>query len=326
MLTKKQLKLRNSALFASEIVALFPEYAPPYARSILELYAEKTGVGSLREHSNASTDAGNFLEKPIADLWVRDRRAAGEIIKLKKVRESRVVDVSGLRIGATPDFLVSNNFEVVGDNNDALECKYVSPQESEAWKEDTPYHVLLQCAVQSLVWKFQLVHIAAWIGSAASRVANIYEQNRDLEQLIVERGKWFWEIVQARAWHERLPELPEVHAEIKARFAAKLFPENSEPPVAANQDDLAAFEQYLMLDANKAEIEKQMFGIRATAALRMRNAGSIVGPDGKKLFYKKITPAGEVTPKPYFRKESITVLCNKPRTKAQIYEVENEMP
>lgn len=313
MLTRKQLAQRKQALWASEIVALFPEYAPSYARNILEVYAEKTGVGSLREHSNANTAAGDFLEKPIAELWARDQRAAGEIVKLKKVRESRVNDAYGFALGATPDFHLEATRR-------ALECKYVHPIAASEWDDDAPYHVILQCAVQVLVWKFEIVHIAAWIGSAATRQARTYEPSRELEQLIIERGKWFWEIVQTRAWHERLPELPEVHAEIKARFAARLFPENTEPLVAANESDIAAFENYLTLDAQKSELEKQMLEIRAAAALRMKNAGAIVGPDGKKIFYKKITPAGEVTPKPYFRKESIVVLANKPRTRAEVYD------
>lgn len=317
-LTKKQLALRKQALWASEIVGLFPEYALPYHRNILEIYAEKTGVGSLREHSNANTAAGDFLEKPIAELWAREHGKP----KIVKVRESRLKDY-GFPLGATPDFLVNPRREKNPISPEALECKYVHPLDGETWKDDTPYHVLLQCAVQALVWRFHVVHIAAWIGSAATRVANVYEPVKELEELIIERGKWFWEIVQTRAWHERLPELPEVHAEIKARFAARLFPGNTEPPVQADETDIAAFENYLALNIQKSDIESKMLEIRTAAALRMKNAGSIVGPDGKKIFYKKITPAAHVKPKPYDRKESVVVLANKPRNLAEIYEVEN---
>lgn len=316
-LSKKQLAKRNSALFASEIVALFPEYAPSYARNILEVYAEKTGVGSLREHSNANTDVGNFLEKPIAELWARDRRAAGEIIKLQKVRESRVVDVSGIALGATPDFLLQPPRRM-----EALECKYVHPIAASEWDEDAPYHVLLQCAMQRLVWQVEAVHIAAWIGSAATREARIYEPNHDLEKLIIDRCKWFWQdIVTPRAWHAHLPEREEINEEIKKRFLVKLFPTNDEPPIAANETDFEIFELWKSAKKSERAAKAEVDRIANLALNRLGNADAVIAPDGKKLWSKVckkayIVPEHEVKP-------SVYVQINLTRKRAEIYEAEN---
>lgn len=315
-LTKKQLALRQQYLWASEYVALFPEYAMPYQRSVLELYAEKTGMGSLREAKGKAIDAGNFWEDTIARAWAKENG-----YKLFKGQSEIRPDEFGFPLGATPD-RIACKMPANKTRREGVEAKNIGLQDAGVWGEEphgAAYHVLIQATIQTMVCKFPIVHIPICIGGNDRRCYE-YEPQNELVQLCVERGKWFWEIVTTRAWHERLPELPEVHAEIKARFAAKLFQQNTEPPVAANEDDLVAFENYLALDRQKTEIENKMLEIRAAAALKMKNAGCIVGPDGKKLFYKKITPAAHVEPKPYYRKESIVVLANKPRMRAEVYD------
>lgn len=320
-LSRKQISQRKPRVyFASDLPGLFPEYAASYNKSILELYAEHTGIGPLRKFSgNASTDAGDFLEKPIAQMWARDKKLAGEPVQIKKVRESRVVSMSGLQLGATPDFIAEKNL-VKDPWRHAVECKYVNPMLEYQWEDDAPFHVLLQVSQQTLVWKFESVAIAAWIGSAANRRAYSYTPNQELEQNVVERWKWFDEIVAKRLWHERLPDTEEISEEIKKRFLIKIFPGTNAPDIAATDSDLQLFELWKSAKLAADTAQKEMERIANLALQRMGNAGKVIGPDGKALWRKVKKDGYEV--KAHTVSASTFVQLVTPRNKKEVYEKE----
>jgi len=319
-LSRKQISQRKPRVyFASDLPGLFPEYAASYNKSILELYAEHTGIGPLRKFSgNASTDAGDFLEKPIAQMWARDKKLAGEPVQIKKVRESRVVSVSGLQLGATPDFIAEKN--LADPWRHAVECKYVSPMLEYQWEDDAPFHVLLQVAQQAVVWKFEGVAIAAWIGSAANRRAYSYTPNKELEQNVVERWKWFDEIVAKRSWHERLPDMEEVSNEIKRRFLVKIFPGTNDPDIAATESDLQLFELWKSAKIAADTTQKESERLANLALQRMGNSGKVIGPDGKALWRKVNREAYDV--KPHRVEASTFVQLVTPRAKKEVYKEE----
>lgn len=313
-LSKKQLKLRSSALFASEIVALFPEYAMPYQKNVLELYAEKTGVGSLREAKGKAIDAGNFWEDTIARAWAKENG-----YKLFKGQTSiRPEDEFGFPLGATPD-RIACKMPAEKTRREGVEAKNVGLQDSSVWGEEpagAAFHVIIQTAVQVMVCKFPVVHIPICIGGNDRRTYR-YESNHELEQLIVERGKWFWEIIKTRAWHERLPELPEITEEIKRRFLVKLFPTNQEPPIQATQEDITLYDDWGTAKAELKQIEEREKYFANLALTRLGNSNAIIAPDGKKLFSKVVKAGGWV--ERFYRKESVYPQINLPRKRAEVY-------
>lgn len=313
-LSKKQLAMRPKALWASEIIALFPEYAPAYAKNILEVYAEKTGIGRLRDHSNQATAAGKFWEDTIARAWAKENG-----YKIQRAYSAINDETHGLPLGATPDRL-ARKIPLKNDTPfEGLECKNVGIQESDLWNEPA-YHVLIQVATQALVWDFPRVHIAICIGGVDRR-SYTYERNDELEKIIIDRGRWFWkEIIEPRAWHERLPELPEITEEIKRRFLIKLFPTNGEPPIQATAKDFGIFEGWVRAKKNLErwkEAEKQYGNM---ALEQLRNASAVIGPDGKKLFSKVVREGKWV--ERFYREETVYPMLNLPRKHAEVYQNE----
>lgn len=188
------------------------------------------------------------------------------------------------------------------------------------WEDDAPFHVLLQVSQQTLVWKFESVAIAAWIGSAANRRAYSYTPNQELEQNVVERWKWFDEIVAKRLWHERLPDTEEISEEIKKRFLIKIFPGTNAPDIAATDSDLQLFELWKSAKLAADTAQKEMERIANLALQRMGNAGKVIGPDGKALWRKVKKDGYEV--KAHTVSASTFVQLVTPRNKKEVYEKE----
>jgi len=180
--------LRKRDVTASVVGALFGvhEY-----KSIYELWHELTGGPTLPRASNELMERGNDFEEAVGKRVGRDHPEW----KIRKARH--YYRHPGLRLGATPDFLMTNR----NGNRGVLQVKTVSPFSFKRRWTDTlvPQWIILQTLVEMMLTQSTWgIICAAEIGDNVYR-RHYYEvpRNARAERRIRETVAAFWRAVEA---------------------------------------------------------------------------------------------------------------------------------
>lgn len=295
-LSQKQLKLRQQGLGSSDVVALFPDIAPSYWKSMSELYLSKTGGLPRKNTETDRTRAGHRFEGAIAEEFAERHN-----VKIFDPKQT-VIHRKEPWMMATPDRLINDGkksiYGAVG-----VECKNVGEQNAGRWNEGPPPFVLLQTLWQMLVLESNRWWIAGCIGGWDFRFHEVtLEENRELAEVLLARARKFWfDVVIPKRWQE----LPVDDSEAYRKLLAKQT-EHRDTAVTLN-DDMEHVYQKAQIAAGNAsywkrelEVAKNMLWKYAGGATELVTArGERVG----RVIYRKAysRPAVDYPESKYFK-------------------------
>lgn len=256
------LAYRKRDVTASDIGALFGCH--PY-RSALNVYADKTGEGVDRG-DNAAMRRGRILESAVAAA-VKEERPNWSIIKA-----DNYVRDADLRLGATPDYLVSDPDSGLG----ILECKTADPSIfGRDWANGVPLCWTLQCLVQMILTERQWGAVAVLVTSRDYPVY-IYDVPRHpaAEARIIEAVKQFWLCVE-------MGQPPAADYAKDGAAIAAMFPRERGEPIdlsASNRlPEILARRSELSVTIKDAEAEKDAIDCEIKDALGDAPEGKLPG-------------------------------------------------
>lgn len=144
--------LRANDVTASEVPALVGLH--PY-KTLMALFAEKTGVEMPREDDSIAQRRGRLLEDVVARAFLEEHPGC----KLRKANE--YVRAPLLRLGCSPDFFLVDEQGRKG----VAEMKTVAPHvfKRQYTDETPPTHHVLQCLVQMLLTNSEIGRVAALV-------------------------------------------------------------------------------------------------------------------------------------------------------------------
>ena len=177
MLTEAQLLERKKGIGGSDAAACLglSKWKTP-----LDVYFDKTS-GNVEEIDNKYMKWGRIHEPSIRDEYMQE---TGKIIYVPEK----------CRVSEKYPFMIAN-IDGIGEDGGLLECKTADSHSSALWGEGAdqfPDEYLMQCAHYAIVYDATYVDLAVLIGGNDFRIYK-YERNKELELLIIEQEKDFWE-------------------------------------------------------------------------------------------------------------------------------------
>lgn len=144
-------------------------------------------LGQLPDHGREQTSEaatwGNLLEDVVAQEWAR--------------RTGNTVSRVGVLASVEQPWALASCDRLIDGRNAALEVKTRSAYVSGKWRDDIPDDVLAQVAWQRFVGGFDYVDVACLIGGQSLSTYR-YEEDTDLETLLINSAYQVWEAVQLR--------------------------------------------------------------------------------------------------------------------------------
>ena len=282
------LALRRRDVTASDVAALFG--AHPY-RTILQVYADKTGTGTDRG-DNAAMRRGRILEPAVAEAWYEER---GE----RLTKATLYLRSPEHRVGATPDYLTIAN--------EPVECKTAAPEVFERdWAEGPPLAYVLQCLVQVYLTGAPRGWIALMIDNRAKDffVFDVPRNDAAWERIIAAAAV-FWRAVDAG-------EMPAVDYSRDAAAIKALYPRDNGATVDLSGDNMLPemLAERARLKDEVAEREDRLEAIDTEIKAKMGEAatGTL---DGYRITYKLQNRKEVVIPATSYRVLRITKLKEK---------------
>lgn len=182
---------RTFTLGASQSIALFPEWCPPYI-SRDKLIREKVyGENTFEQHPSRAAEWGSALEDDIIDMVNQGFHDAGEPLPpvLPHPQTETWVSEDYPWLSCTPDAYMGAGW--------LAEVKAVSGFQRKEWKwAGVPIKYQVQCQHQMIVSGAERVTLLVGFGARGDvGVFHLYPQPR-LQQDIIDTSRAFWEEVE----------------------------------------------------------------------------------------------------------------------------------
>lgn len=267
-LSPEQIELRKKGMTATDVVALFPEFAPPYWKRRIEIYMEKLNLSEPIE-DNPRMKAGRRFEEAIAQEFSEQKGLT--------IYEPNKTFVKNEWMMATPDRVVQiDPTDVLYTNG--LECKNVSEQQAYMWGKpdvggEPPYHVIIQCAWSMAVLGFDKWWVACCVGGWDFRFY-LLERNLKFEETLIASARHFlFDIVRKQAWSEGIP--PD-DSEAYGKFIKLMYPRVEVERVTASEGMEKSYGEIVRLDNEISEMKSIREEHRNWVMKEMGSAGLAV--------------------------------------------------
>lgn len=282
MLTDQQIEQRLKFVTGSDSSVILG--VNPY-ESIIDLWQYKLGLKEKHDIShNPRVAAGNYLESAVAKMF--------EDSTGKKTIES-----PDLIVHPQISWMAGNIDRAIGGENAILEIKTASS--GDKWGEQgtdvIPLHYLCQISHYMAITGAARCYVAVLIGGWDFRHYNI-ERNLKLEEILIEKEKFFWEENVLK----EIPPEPRCLEDVVKLCRGRVVPD----PVVASPDVLDLVNGLKAIKEQKKDLEQREAETKNKIALFMREHEALASPyDGSYILTWKHTKDSEHFNKEIFKKE-----------------------
>jgi len=262
-LSKKILRERKSGIGGSDCAAIM---GLSKWRTPLDVYLDK--IDKDIPYNAQESEAfyfGNLLEPVVIKEY--EKRSKNTCSKLKDTIKNN-----------KHPWLLANIDALVEDKKIIVEAK-TTRYFSDDWGYDggdkIPQEYLIQVAHYCLVLDYDVAHIAV-LGATNDFRIYVYNRSKELEKLIIEKTKRFWE-------ENVLKNIPPSVSSVED--INKLFrKEKIDSKITASDEIINLIEKHTELDSTQSLIEEELEIIKGKIKLYMGENALLTGNDGSKLF------------------------------------------
>lgn len=273
-LTAAQLAERRTGLGSSDIAALLG-LSPYEGATAWGVFNEKRGLVLDSGEETPQQRRGHDIE-PLLAKWYKDELGAEDPVRL-------IPGTVTIRHPTESWAFCTVDYRLDGRRRN-LELKNVGIGRVRDWDklsdDGVPDYVRIQCAWQMWIKDDDDSHVGAFLGGTDFRVW-LVERDRDLEAMLVEKGRAFWRRIQSDD-----PPIIDDSEECRAYLKAK-YPRPSDVTMRGATEDeekMARARHAMARQRAASEIERARLDNELIA--RMKEGTGILGADGWKATYK----------------------------------------
>lgn len=253
-LTQEQEELRAKGIGGSEAAAVMglSPWKTPY-----QVWQDKRGLSGTREETQAMK-WGTILEPVIRQQYAEE---TGRIVRLP----GHLVDEEYPFMLATVDGISEDRVLEVKTSRGMSEW-------GEPGTDEIPMVYLIQVQQYMRVTKLSLADIAVLIGGSDFRIYTV-EEDKELQEMIIEREMAFWKLVQ-----DNTPPEPITYAD-----AIKRYRTSKAGSVMASPAGIAAYETLKAIKEQYKVIEESEEIAKAIIMKELGESDTFMGPEGNPL-------------------------------------------